>query len=173
MVPFFDTNIHRVLHRAFFGPEAPTTAVKPKEMFALAADLVPPGEGWAWNQAVMEFGALHCTPRKPRCEECPIAQNCRAHPLTPEYLARAPRKEAGEMATMLRRNDTDDGLSRLWYAVESLEGDGLIRTAPARDSGAIAPGPAEAVTEEPSAYYAAPGAYPGDNGLRMLRVALP
>lgn len=183
-VPFFDTNIHRVLHRVFFGPEVPATTVKPKEVLALAADLVPIGEGWAWNQAVMEFGALHCTARKPRCQECPIAQHCRAHPLMPESPARAPRKGAGqryedsnrylrgrvlaqlreagfegglelrEMATVLRLSGVDVGLSRLWSAVESLEGDGLVRTALPGESNATPPGSAEAVAEERATYNA-------------------
>ncbi len=63
-VPFFDTNMHRVLHRVFFGPDVPAATAKPKEVMDLAAGLVPPGRGWAWNQAVMEFGALRCTARR-------------------------------------------------------------------------------------------------------------
>ncbi len=54
-VPFFDTNMHRVLHRVFFGPEVPQPAAKAGELLSLAAGLVPVGEGWAWNQAVVVF----------------------------------------------------------------------------------------------------------------------
>lgn len=97
-VPFVDTNMHRVLHRVFFGPEVPQPAAKARELLSLAAGPVPVGEGWAWNQAVMEFGALHCAARRPRCQDCPVADHCRAHPGMPEVLAgvpRASRRESG------------------------------------------------------------------------------
>ncbi|WP_207957149.1 A/G-specific adenine glycosylase [Rubrobacter tropicus] len=97
-VPFFDTNMHRVLHRVYFGPEVPEPAAKRKELLALAAGLVPVGDGWAWNQAVMEFGALHCTARRPRCEECPVSGHCSAHPGMPGALAAAPRAPKREPA---------------------------------------------------------------------------
>jgi A/G-specific adenine glycosylase len=90
-VPFFDTNMHRVLHRVFFGPDVPAATAKPKEVMGLAAGLVPPGRGWAWNQAVMEFGALRCTARRPACEDCPLGDHCKARPKMPEALAGAPR----------------------------------------------------------------------------------
>ncbi|CAA9476723.1 MAG: A/G-specific adenine glycosylase [uncultured Rubrobacteraceae bacterium] len=95
-VSFFDTNMHRVLHRVYFGPEVPEPAAKPKELLALAAGLVPAGEGWTWNQAVMEFGALQCTARNPRCDGCPVAGHCRAHPVMPEALAAITRATKGE-----------------------------------------------------------------------------
>ena len=90
-VPFFDTNMHRVLHRAFFGPDVPAATAKPKEVMGLAAGLVPPGRGWAWNQAVMEFGALRCTARRPACEGCPLHDHCKARPKMAGALAAAPR----------------------------------------------------------------------------------
>jgi A/G-specific adenine glycosylase len=46
----------------------------------------------------MEFGALHCAARRPRCQDCPVADHCRAHPGMPEALAgvpRASRRESG------------------------------------------------------------------------------
>jgi A/G-specific adenine glycosylase len=52
-VPFVDTNMHRVLHRVFFGPEVPQPAAKARELLSLAAGPVPVGEGRAWNQAVV------------------------------------------------------------------------------------------------------------------------
>ena len=90
-VPFYDTNMHRVLHRVFYGPEVPKPRAGPKEILALASDLVPAGDGWAWNQAVMEFGALRCTARKPLCEDCPLQTHCEAHPGMLEVLAGLPR----------------------------------------------------------------------------------
>ena len=38
--------------------------------------LVPAGEGWAWNQALMELGATVCTARSWSCDECPVRQSC-------------------------------------------------------------------------------------------------
>jgi A/G-specific adenine glycosylase len=29
-----------------------------------------------FNQAMMEFGSLHCTPKKPKCQACPFSKNC-------------------------------------------------------------------------------------------------
>ena len=90
-VPFFDTNMHRVLHRVFLGPDVPDATAKPQEVMDLAAGLVPPGRGWAWNQAVMEFGALRCTARRPACEGCPLHDHCKARPKMARALAAAPR----------------------------------------------------------------------------------
>lgn len=92
-VPFFDTNMHRVLHRVFFGPDVPAATAKPKEIQALASRLVPPDGGWAWNQAVMEFGALRCTARRPACPDCPLRDHCKAHPKILKTLANLPRAQ--------------------------------------------------------------------------------
>ncbi|MEY2567022.1 MAG: A/G-specific adenine glycosylase [Actinomycetota bacterium] len=43
---------------------------------AEADALVPAGEGWAWNQALLDLGATVCTARSPRCDECPVASDC-------------------------------------------------------------------------------------------------
>ena len=92
-VPFYDTNMHRVLHRVFFGPDVPAATASPKEVMDLASGLVPPGRGWAWNQAVMEFGALRCTARRPACEGCPLHDHCKARPKLHKALAGLPRAE--------------------------------------------------------------------------------
>jgi A/G-specific adenine glycosylase len=74
---FLDTNMRRVLHRLFFGLEAATSATG-GDLLRMATELVPPGRGWRWNQALMETGALLCTARNPRCDECPLREGCRA-----------------------------------------------------------------------------------------------
>jgi A/G-specific adenine glycosylase len=43
---------------------------------AEADALVPAGQGWAWNQAMLDLGATVCTARSPRCEGCPVATDC-------------------------------------------------------------------------------------------------
>lgn len=50
-----------------------------KALFALADEWLDREHPGDFNQALMEFGALHCTPRTPRCGECPFAQWCLAH----------------------------------------------------------------------------------------------
>ncbi len=39
---------------------------------------LPSGQSWLYNQAIMELGALVCTPRNPACAVCPVAEGCRA-----------------------------------------------------------------------------------------------
>ncbi|GIW03923.1 MAG: hypothetical protein KatS3mg059_0543 [Thermomicrobiales bacterium] len=79
-VPFLDTNIRRVLHRVFAGPEVPRPLVSEATLAHIAARAVPPDAAWEWNQAVMEFGAVHCTARKPACSVCPVQAHCQAFP---------------------------------------------------------------------------------------------
>jgi A/G-specific adenine glycosylase len=74
---FLDTNMRRVLHRLLFGLEAATSPTD-GDLLRIATELVPPGRGWRWNQALMEAGALLCTARNLRCDECPLREGCRA-----------------------------------------------------------------------------------------------
>ncbi|MEE1295826.1 MAG: A/G-specific adenine glycosylase [Bifidobacterium sp.] len=72
-----DTNIRRVLSRAFLGEESLGGATTAAER--ALADLVLPIEpdvASRWNQAIMEIGALVCTAKTPRCEECPLREAC-------------------------------------------------------------------------------------------------
>jgi len=76
---FLDTNSRRVLRRLFVGTEA-EAAANDRELQALAERVVPAGRGWVWNQALIEFGALHCAARRPACAACPVRVHCRAYP---------------------------------------------------------------------------------------------
>ncbi len=78
-VAFMDTNIRRVLRRALFGPEEDAPAPSERELLAAGQRLVPAGQGWAWNQAIMELGALVCTAAAPACRRCPLRAHCRAY----------------------------------------------------------------------------------------------
>jgi A/G-specific adenine glycosylase len=80
-VAFMDTNIRRVVQRLFAGPEESAPAGE-TQLLAIARDAVPPGQGWAWNQAIMELGALICTAAAPACWRCPVQAHCR------DYAAR-------------------------------------------------------------------------------------
>lgn len=68
-VAVVDTNIARVLARVL------GRRLTARQVQAAADALVPDGEGWWWNQALMDVGATRCRP-EPRCEGCPIAANC-------------------------------------------------------------------------------------------------
>lgn len=79
--PVVDTNVRRVLARVFLGPRAAGRLRSDRPLWALAARLVPRGRGYDYNQALMDFGATWCTPRRPRCGPCPLRQLCRSYPL--------------------------------------------------------------------------------------------
>lgn len=72
-----DTNVRRVLARYVDGVEFPPTAETAAER-RRAEDLVPrtDEEAALWSVAVMELGALVCTARSPRCDDCPLADRC-------------------------------------------------------------------------------------------------
>ncbi|MGN0309312.1 MAG: A/G-specific adenine glycosylase [Bacteroides sp.] len=73
-----DGNVYRVLTR-FFGIDRPIdTAAGKREVGQLAQTLLSKEHPADFNQAIMDFGALVCTPRQPRCEACPFAGGCRA-----------------------------------------------------------------------------------------------
>jgi A/G-specific adenine glycosylase len=90
-VPFIDTNMRRVLHRIYLGPELPAPLANDREITRLAAEALPTGRGWDWNQALIEFGALHCTARKPLCVVCPLQQVCAAYPDIQSLIAGQPK----------------------------------------------------------------------------------
>ena len=75
--PAVDTNVARVLRRAFH-PRAKKDARGEQKIWATAGRLVPKaGRGaWAFNQAIMELGALVCTARVARCDACPVRKSC-------------------------------------------------------------------------------------------------
>lgn len=77
-VPAVDANVERVLSRAFDIAESPRGPAGRKRFEELAASLIPRGRARDFNQALMEFGALVCTPRDPSCGRCPLADLCAA-----------------------------------------------------------------------------------------------
>jgi A/G-specific adenine glycosylase len=69
-VAVVDTNVARVLARVVGH------RLGPAEVRRLAAELVPAGQGWWWNQTLMELGAICCRPRSPQCRAYPLAPDC-------------------------------------------------------------------------------------------------
>jgi len=77
-VAVVDGNVYRVLSRIFEidTPINSTTGIK--EFKKLAQELLDKEEPAIFNQAIMEFGALHCKPQNPKCETCPFNDKCLA-----------------------------------------------------------------------------------------------
>jgi len=101
-----DTNIYRVLHRVFLGLEYPEAKLSTTAMFAFAEQLLPPGEAYNWNQALMDMGATICVSANPQCTRCPLQESCLAyqemsqHSLFPSGIVlRELRKVAEKKAT--------------------------------------------------------------------------
>ncbi|KGI59967.1 A/G-specific adenine glycosylase [Prevotella sp. S7 MS 2] len=73
-----DGNVYRVLAR-YFGISTPINSTEGKKLFAaMAQDLLPSDQAATYNQAIMDFGAIQCTPQSPRCLLCPINETCEA-----------------------------------------------------------------------------------------------
>lgn len=73
-----DGNVYRVLAR-YFDIDVPINSSQGKRVFAeLAQSLLPQSEAVAYNQGIMDFGAMVCTPMAPRCAECPLMVSCAA-----------------------------------------------------------------------------------------------
>lgn len=138
-----DINIRRLFARAIDGVEVPTSSINKSERKDRAA-LIPTRNPHLWAAATMELGALICTAAKPKCELCPIANQCRWRSL--DYpKSDAPKRTQswngtdrqcrGVIVQALRENTalSKRELSKLWSlqpqfekALVSLEKDGLI-----------------------------------------------
>ena len=77
-LPFavLDGNVIRVLSR-IFGIQSPFDITEGKKKFQkLAQELLDKKNPAEYNQAIMEFGALQCVPKSPKCNDCPIVNDC-------------------------------------------------------------------------------------------------
>lgn len=78
-VPVVDGNVFRVLARYFgINSDISTTTTK-KEFTTLASSLLAPNQAALFNQAIMDFGATICTPKKPLCDSCVYQNDCVAY----------------------------------------------------------------------------------------------
>ncbi|HPF50878.1 MAG TPA: A/G-specific adenine glycosylase [Draconibacterium sp.] len=86
-----DGNVYRVLSR-YFGIETPINSNAGKKDFTqMAEELLDKKDPGTFNQALMEFGALQCVPKKPDCKSCPLSESCAA--LASKSVDRLPVKE--------------------------------------------------------------------------------
>lgn len=74
-----DGNVYRVLSR-YYTDETPIDSSQGQKLFkAYAQDLIGNEDPAEFNQAIMELGALVCTPKNPDCESCPLQEQCSAY----------------------------------------------------------------------------------------------
>jgi A/G-specific adenine glycosylase len=94
-LPILEANSQRVLSRLFGRAEDPRRGPARRWLWQAAEDILPRRGAGTFNQALMELGALVCTPAAPHCSQCPLASRCLARQLgRPEMIpARAPVPE--------------------------------------------------------------------------------
>ncbi len=126
--PLVDGNVARVLSRLSAQTEPVDSTAGARLQWALAEALLDPRAPSRHNQALMELGALVCTPRAPRCADCPLAPACAARALgAPEaYPVKRPKRAPAAVravcglarrpdgAVLLARRPDDALLGGLW-----------------------------------------------------------
>jgi A/G-specific adenine glycosylase len=127
-VPVVDGNVARVASRVLALEQPIGSAAAQRAARGLAAELLDPARPGDSNQALMELGATLCTPRRPRCPDCPLAADCRAHAAgEPERFPRrgvrrkplavalsAAAVELGGRYLLVRRDAEETLLPGLW-----------------------------------------------------------
>jgi A/G-specific adenine glycosylase len=81
-LPILEANSLRVLCRLFACREPPDRGAVRKRLWQAAEMLLPVQRAGEFNQALMELGALVCTPSSPSCASCPLARLCTARRLS-------------------------------------------------------------------------------------------
>ncbi len=137
--PIVDGNVARVLTRLYGLHGDPRSGALQRKLWKLAEEILPRRSVSDFNQALMELGALLCTPRAPKCLLCPLREECVAHregieERLPEISAR-PKPTAVVMAAavveirkrlLLYRRTRRGALRDLWELPlgECLNGEG-------------------------------------------------
>jgi A/G-specific adenine glycosylase len=71
-----DTNVARVLFRVFVGRGEPKRHAMQKHLWRVSWAVLPYRHVFDFNQALMDFGALVCSARRPQCPTCPLGAKC-------------------------------------------------------------------------------------------------
>lgn len=74
-----DGNVYRVLSRLYADSTAINSGAGKKRFKELAQSLITPERPGDFNEAMMDLGAMVCTPRSPNCNECPLSGLCKAN----------------------------------------------------------------------------------------------
>lgn len=126
-VPALDANARRVLARLRAIREPLDSPAVRRRLEDMAREYLPRGLAGPFNEALMDLGALVCTPRQPACSTCPLREECQAYALgmVAEIPARRPRRPVphydvtaaviwqGERVLLAQRFN-DDMLGGLW-----------------------------------------------------------
>jgi A/G-specific adenine glycosylase len=121
-----DGNVARVLSRVLCLPGDPIAARE--RAWEIAPALLPAGRAGEFNEALMELGATVCTPRSPRCGECPVSRVCQAYRAGNPEAFPAPKKARsrpvlvwaapalfrGDGAVLLRKRGSGELFAGLW-----------------------------------------------------------
>ncbi len=109
--PILDGNVKRVLARLLALEAAPDEPATVSRMWEVAEAVLPRRRCGAFNQALMDLGATVCTPKKPRCDVCPLSGQCgafatdRVHEIPPpKRRARVTRIEVTALAVVSREH---------------------------------------------------------------------
>lgn len=76
--PAVDGNVIRIVSRIFGICDDVTQPTVLKRITAICETEIDPAQPGVFNQAAMDFGAMQCVPRNPKCDECPFQSNCYA-----------------------------------------------------------------------------------------------
>lgn len=105
--PLVDGNVIRVFARLFGLTEDMRKSAGVKRVWRLAAELVDSERPGDFNQSLMELGATVCTPKAPRCADCPVAADCAAkrtgNPLALPVLSKRAKPKVVMAASLVWR----------------------------------------------------------------------
>jgi A/G-specific adenine glycosylase len=107
-VPILEANSRRVLCRLLAMREDPQRTAVQERLWQAAETLLPARRVGAFNQALMELGALVCTPASPACSRCPLARQCEARKSGLEHSIPA----AGKRATTVQVDEVAIAIER-------------------------------------------------------------
>lgn len=78
-VVVLDANVNRIFARVYDIAEPVKAGGVQKRIHHLADAMLPPGKARVFNQAMMDFGGVVCTPKTPRCSTCVVQRLCRSY----------------------------------------------------------------------------------------------
>jgi A/G-specific adenine glycosylase len=106
--PILEANTARLLTRLLAYRGDPGSTAGTRLLWSAAEAVLPSARAGTFNQAMMELGSEVCVPRRPRCEDCPVALLCRARAEgiqgeIPLIQRRPPAEARREAAVLVRR----------------------------------------------------------------------
>ena len=110
--PILDGNVKRVLARCFAIPGWPGEGATAKRLWDKAEALTPSQRVGDYTQAIMDLGALICTRTRPRCDACPLQDDCLAlaEEATQAYPGKKQKKSLPVRATVMLVIRLDEAL---------------------------------------------------------------